>query len=182
MNQNVSPLISIIIPLYNAANTIIRCLDSVYAQTFSSYEVVIVDDGSTDNSAELVRHHPLYHDTDSCKMVSQQNKGAAAARNLGLSISSGKYVTFIDNDDWIDVDYLETLYMAAEFNDADIVLSGYRRPNQNNRIISDDYFLINKTLSDLINVGNNINTVEPLRDFNRIFMDNYTKRNRKCRP
>ena len=54
--------------------------------------------------------------------------------------------------------------------------------SKNNRIISDDYFLINKTLSDLINVGNNINTVEPLRDFNRIFMDNYTKRNRKCRP
>lgn len=137
MNKTITPQISIIIPLYNAEKTIGRCLDSIYTQTFSSYEVIIVDDGSTDNSAELAKFHPVGRSIASCRVISQNNKGAAAARNLGLSMARGKYVTFIDNDDWIDSDFLDTLFNAAEHNDADIVISGYRRPDSDNKIVNE---------------------------------------------
>jgi len=99
------PLISVIIPLFNKENFIENTLKSVFAQTFSDFEIVIIDDGSTDNSAKIVKsfseNRIFYHFTE--------NRGVSAARNLGIEKSQGKYISFLDADDIWKADFLETM-------------------------------------------------------------------------
>jgi glycosyltransferase involved in cell wall biosynthesis len=92
-----SPLISVIVPAYNTSRTIAETLDSVLAQTFEDYEVVVVDDGSPDDVAELVaRSYPQV------RLVRQENRGLAGARNTGIKEAKGEYVAFLDSDDvWL---------------------------------------------------------------------------------
>lgn len=126
---SVSPKISLIIPVYNAENTIGRCLDSVFAQTFLSYEIIAVNDGSTDQSLAILQDYSRKH-PEVIHIINQSNHGQAYSRNRGIDFSNGTYLAFIDNDDWIDSSFLETLYDAAVKANADIVLSGYRRPDK----------------------------------------------------
>lgn len=100
------PLISVIIPLFNKENFIENTLKSVFAQTFSDFEIVIIDDGSTDNSTKIVKsfsdNRIFYHFTE--------NRGVSAARNLGIEKSQGKYISFLDADDIWKADFLETMH------------------------------------------------------------------------
>lgn len=113
-----TPMISVIIPVYNVEPYLCKCLDSVLSQSFSDYEVVLVDDGSTDGSAEICKAYQL---RDSRIRYSyKENGGLSSARNQGLEISQGSYVTFIDSDDYIEPEYLCTLYRLIKDNDADI--------------------------------------------------------------
>ena len=94
--------LSIIIPVYNNDKYIQRCLDSVLAQSYNDFELIIVDDGSTDGSSEICKK---YASTDSRIIYTKiPNSGAGAARNIGIKLSKGKYITFIDSDDWIDTE------------------------------------------------------------------------------
>lgn len=103
--------ISIIIPVYNRDFCLSRCLDSVMYQTFTDWECILIDDGSTDGTLEVCHR---YQETDSrFRVYSQPNGGASVARNRGLEFSKGEYVAFIDSDDWIDPDYLQLLYESA---------------------------------------------------------------------
>lgn len=113
MDQNeieASPIISIIVPFYNARGTLRRCLDSLINQTYDAFEVVLIDDGSTDDG-DILAHEYAEADTR-IKIISQSNKGQAEARNNGISNATGDYVCFVDADDYVHPTYLERLTNA----------------------------------------------------------------------
>ncbi|WP_343565955.1 glycosyltransferase family A protein [Sphingobacterium sp.] len=101
-----SHLVSIIIPCYNNADTIRETLDSVYNQSYKNIEVIVVDDGSLDNSGERIRERQIQN--PNLILLTQENSGPAAARNYGASISTGHYLVFLDGDDKIHTDYIST--------------------------------------------------------------------------
>lgn len=120
-----NPLISIIIPVYNAEKTISKCLTSLFAQTYNSLEFVFVNDCCTDNSFEVIQ---TFIDKNSYKtgistkiIVHEKNRGVAAARNTGLDNASGEYIYFADSDDWLESDLIETLVKEAETKKSDII-------------------------------------------------------------
>lgn len=118
----VLPAISIIAPMYNVENYVGQCLDSILAQTFQDYELIIVDDCSTDNSAAIVEKYALRFG-DKLKFVKmEKNTGAAALpRNYGITLAKGKYIALIDPDDVFTPKALEAMYKAAEETQADVV-------------------------------------------------------------
>lgn len=114
-----SPIISIIVPIYNRGKWLPNCLDSISSQTFKDWECILVNDGSTDNCLEIAQE---YAANDARFIVfSQENQGVSAARNWGLDHAKGKWVTFVDSDDEIAPDYLEILHKLGEENNADLV-------------------------------------------------------------
>lgn len=116
-------LISVIIPVYNKENYIQNCLNSVLAQSYSNLEIVLINDGSKDNSGEILDE---YADKDErVKVFHIENGGVYAARNFGLEKSTGDYVTFIDADDTIELSYIETLFRVLQENNCDIAQCNY---------------------------------------------------------
>ncbi|MDE6075733.1 MAG: glycosyltransferase family 2 protein [Clostridia bacterium] len=115
-------LISIIIPIFNSDKTLERCLKSAKQQSYSNIEIIMVNDGSTDNSAAICKQ---FADEDSrFRYVYQQNSGVSAARNNGLSQCRGEFFTFIDSDDWVEADYCRKMYDKAVEENSDMVLCG----------------------------------------------------------
>lgn len=97
--------VSVIIPVYNVEKYLESCLESIKSQTFTDYELILINDGSTDESVAIMRR---YAKTDArIRIISQSNRGVSAARNLGLSVAEGEYVLFVDSDDTILPDALE---------------------------------------------------------------------------
>ncbi len=123
--------ISVIIPVYNVEKYLARCLDSVVNQTLKDIEIICVDDGSTDKSIVIAQEYAKRDNRIS--VIHQENKGVSAARNAGMKIASGKYISFIDGDDWIDLDFLEKLYNAAESSGADAACAEIKRPHASGR-------------------------------------------------
>lgn len=119
------PKISIIVPIYNMESYLERCLNSLLAQTFTDFEVIAVDDGSTDRSLEVLNNFAK-KDNRIC-VVSKQNGGVSSARNKGVSVANGKYIGFVDPDDWIDRDMYESMYSVASKANIDIVMCSYMR-------------------------------------------------------
>lgn len=117
-----NPEISIVIPVYNAGKTkLARCFDSILAQTFGDYEVILVDDGSSDDSGEICDE---FCETDSrFRVFHQPNSGVSSARNKGICESKGTYICFIDSDDYVKREYLEVLYTSIKKN-ADLSICG----------------------------------------------------------
>lgn len=115
--------ISIIIPVYNGEEFIKRCIESILNQSYKSFEVILINDGSTDKSLELIKDYSKKY--KNIEYIDQQNCGASVARNKGIEASKGKYLVFIDVDDYIEKDYLKRLYESI--NGSDIVVSGYNR-------------------------------------------------------
>ena len=114
------PKISIIVPVFNVENYLNKCLDSLKNQTLSDIEIIVVDDGSQDHSARIATEYSL--EDSRFIVIRQQNKKQGGARNTGLKYASGKYVAFVDADDWVDEDFCESMYLSAVTNDSDIVL------------------------------------------------------------
>ncbi len=119
--------ISVIVPIYNVEEYLARCLDSVMGQTFRDIEVICVDDGSTDKSALIAKKYA--EKDERISLIQQENKGLSAARNAGMRVARGKYISFVDSDDWIDLDFLKKLYDAAESCNADAACSEIKRPH-----------------------------------------------------
>lgn len=111
--------ISVIVPCYNSSTYIENCLGMLQTQTFSNFEVICVNDGSTDNTLELCRN--FAGNDNRFKIINQENRGLGGARNTGINLSNGKYITFVDSDDWIVPDYLKILWERAEDQGLDIV-------------------------------------------------------------
>lgn len=112
-----SGLISVVVPIYNRESTLRRCVDSALRQTYENIEVILVNDGSSDNSENICRE---YAKIDSrVQVISKENGGLSSARNAGIDKSRGEYIFFLDSDDWIDPDTLEVLLKAALKEDAD---------------------------------------------------------------
>lgn len=131
------PIISVILPTYNSERYIERCLYSVLNQTFRNIEVIVVNDGSTDGTEHIVCQIAT---TDKrVKYVSQKNAGAGKARNYGLQMAVGKYVAFIDSDDWIDGDLYEKMYREACLLNADVVFCDYLMETQDGKPIQVGY-------------------------------------------
>src|SRR5699024_10635905 len=109
-NSQNTPLVSVIIPSYNRATHISKALNSVYAQTYRPIEVLVVDDGSTDNSKEVIQSWGKKHDSEGFKIryIYQENAGAPAARNTGIENAKGKYLQFFDSDDALIPEKLTT--------------------------------------------------------------------------
>ena len=117
------PAISIICPVYSAEKYIHRCLDSILAQTFTDFELLMIDDGSPDNSGKICDE---YAEKDSrIRVFHKENGGVASARQIGLDNAIGDYTIHIDPDDWVDPNMLEELYAKAKEADADIVICDY---------------------------------------------------------
>lgn len=115
--------ISIVIPVYNTAHYLERCLESITNQTFTSFEVILVDDGSTDSSKEIYKE---FEKSDKrFQSFYQSNLGPSAARNVGIEKSKGKFLSFIDADDYVAPNYLKDLYKASIDNKLNLVCSGY---------------------------------------------------------
>ena len=116
--------VSVIIPAYNAEKYLSRCLDSVVAQTmFDRMQVIIVDDGSVDGTGSIADKYAENHENVAC--IHQENGGESAARNTGLKNASGKYIGFVDADDWVEPDFFQKLYTAATRHNCDIACCGF---------------------------------------------------------
>lgn len=119
--KNTVDVISIVIPIYNCEKYIAECVESLLVQTYQNIEIVLVDDGSSDRSGEIC---DSYAGRDSrVVVIHQKNQGVSAARNNGIQKCSGKYITFVDSDDYVEKDYCEYLYRLSEENDADVSLT-----------------------------------------------------------
>lgn len=121
------PLISVIVPVYNVEAYLRECLDSIVNQTFKDIEIICIDDGSTDNSLKILQE---YKEKDSrFTILTQKNLYAGVARNAGLKIAKGKYLSFLDSDDFFELTMLEDMYNTAEKDHSDIVVCEYRAYN-----------------------------------------------------
>ncbi len=126
--------ISIVIPVYNAEKYIEKCINSILHQSYSNYEIILVDDGSIDNSSKLC---DLYNEKYSfIKVVHTENSGPAAARKIGVENASGKYVMFVDSDDWLDFNMLLFCFDKMTEKDADIVCVGHKEVDEKGQIKS----------------------------------------------
>lgn len=157
--------ITVIVPVYNVESYLRKCLDSIIAQTYKNIEIVVVNDGSTDASGEICKefsemdHRIIY--------IEQENAGLSAARNTGLENMSGDYVTFVDSDDWIELDYVETLYKKITQYQADIAVGNYYSFNESEgmfyfHILGDSYY---EKVYDNISIFENLYESQEMKNF-----------------
>ena len=118
-------LVSIIIPAYNVESYIEKCVESVLEQTYRNLEVIIINDGSTDSTLSLLME--MKEKDHRIKVISWQNQGQGAARNLGIEIANGSFLFFLDGDDWLDPTCIERLIAVQQHENSDMVVADYMR-------------------------------------------------------
>lgn len=124
--------LSIIVPIYNVAPYLRKCVDSLLAQDISDYEIILVNDGSTDNSGEIAQQ---YADTyANVKLISQENKGLSVARNVGIKQANGKYIIFVDSDDYLQPNCLGDLIAQAEIDELDVLRFRYQNVDEKGEV------------------------------------------------
>lgn len=143
--------ISIIIPVYNAGNYISICLKSVIEQSYTNWEIILIDDGSTDNSKEI--YEKIATKNNKIKVFQQTNKGVSSARNLGIEKADGDYIVFLDADDWIDSIFLERMLEVIEKENADIVQCNSYYANNNK-------YIERKHIRPSYSIRNNMNELQ----------------------
>lgn len=121
--MNEQDLISVIVPVYNVESYLKRCLDSIINQTYQNIEIILIDDGSTDNSGNLCEDYKKIDNR--IKVVHKTNGGLSDARNTGIKKAKGKYITFVDSDDYVEYDYVEYLYNLIKKYDTNISFCKY---------------------------------------------------------
>ena len=117
--------VSIIVPVYNIENYIRVCVESILAQTYESFELILVDDGSKDNSGILCDEYAAIDSR--VKVIHKENGGVSSARNTGLQQAKGKWIMYVDGDDWIEPDMIESLIETAKATEADLVFGDYMK-------------------------------------------------------
>ncbi len=120
-----TPKVSVIVPVYNTEKYIERCLNSLLTQTFGDIEIIVINDGSTDKSMQAIER--LAEEDSRIKVIEQANQKQGAARNRGLEIAKGDFITFIDADDWVDIDYIDKMYHCIKKHDTDIAVASVIR-------------------------------------------------------
>lgn len=123
--------ISVIIPAYNTEKYIERCIKSILAQTYKNIEIIIIDDGSTDNTNNICRKYKENH--DNFIFIRKNNEGAAEARNDGLKIATGDYITFVDSDDWVEKTYIEKVVGIIEKSKCEILINNLTKVKNENK-------------------------------------------------
>lgn len=129
------PLVSVIVPVYNVEKYLKECLDSVAGQTYRNLEIILVDDGSTDNSGVIVDEYKKKTGDKRIKIMHKKNGGLSSARNAGMKHTNGEYIVFVDSDDYIDKAYIEKLYNIACREKADIVACSFKSYSYDNSIL-----------------------------------------------
>ena len=125
------PKISVIVPAYNVEKYIEESLNSIINQTLKDIEIIIINDGSTDKSTEIINE--ISRNDSRVIVINQKYSGVSKARNIGMMLAKGDYISFIDSDDYIETDMLEKMYRAAEKYDCDIVQCNYAIDNNGER-------------------------------------------------
>lgn len=137
-------LISVVVPIYNVENFLEKCVDSILSQTYSNLEIILINDGSQDNCLKICRNYELKDSR--IIVIDKKNGGLSSARNAGIDKATGKYIMFIDSDDYIEKNMVEKLYNNISLNDADISICNffftYKNENKRNKAI------LNTTIDD----------------------------------
>ena len=124
-------LISIVVPVYNVSMYLRDCLETILRQTYNNFELILVDDGSTDDSGKICE---FYSSKDNrVSVIHQNNGGLSSARNAGIEVAQGSYITFVDSDDYLSVYYLQMLYEAIVKNEAEISICDFKSVAENNK-------------------------------------------------
>ncbi len=145
--------VTIIIPVYNVENYIEKCINSCLNQTFKEIEIIAIDDSSTDNSYNILKQFK----DKRLKVIKQDKLGVSAARNLGIKMSTSDWIVFLDSDDWIEDNMIETMYYYTKNpNEIDIIISGYYISSSKNEI--ETHFF--KNTNHLLDKGENINLIK----------------------
>lgn len=151
-------IISVIVPVYNAVFSLRECVNSIIAQDFKDWEVILVDDGSTDGSLELAEKLSI---NPRIRLIKSSHRGVAEARNLALSIAEGEYICFVDSDDYVEPSYLSSLYEKRGF---DIVICGYYVDYKNSQALNAEsqqiYVPLEMELVDFVDKRKLINLFE----------------------
>lgn len=126
-------LISVIVPVYNVEKYLFKCVESIRKQTYKTLQIILVNDGSTDGSLAICR--ALEKEDSRIQVVDKENGGLSSARNRGLDLAKGEYVTFIDSDDYINDNFIEELYRVCLDKAVDMVVSGYKERGEEEEIL-----------------------------------------------
>ena len=164
--MNTQPLVSVIIPVYNVENYLVDCLDSVCNQTYSSLEIIVVDDESPDNSGKIVDEYAVRDNR--IKALHIKNSGAAGARNRALDVCKGEYIMFVDSDDWLEDNAIEVMMTKMLNNSCDMVLCQYFDEFTNK---SEKHTFLEKSYicSDMIFIKDMIKKWEYIINSNKIY-------------
>lgn len=120
--------ISVIVPIYNAEKYLDKCLTSLVSQTYTNLEIILINDGSTDNSLNIIEKFAKEY-KNTIKVISRKNKGIGYSRNEGIRNASGSYISFVDSDDYLEINMLEEMYKKIKKYDADIIICNYEMYN-----------------------------------------------------
>ena len=168
------PRFSIISPVYNQENYIKQCLESVLNQNFKDFELILVNDGSTDNSPQIINDYALKDDR--IKIINKQNEGQGIARNVALKIATGDYVLYLDPDDWLESGALEKIYNKFQEDDYDIIFFNFyqyfQKTNKKNKYRYIDYYYTKFKTSCF----NSITAANILFDANGLLFKAYSRR------
>ena len=162
--------ISIVVPVYNSEEKIIRCIESVLKQSYTNIELILVNDGSKDLSGEICERYAKLDNR--IKVIHKDNGGVSSARNLGIKISTGEYIQFIDSDDYIDPDICEKLINKMIKSNADLVVCGYKSINKDNIFYVEYEECIYESL---VNLTNDFSDLYQKNFFNSIWDKLYKK-------
>ena len=182
MNSELQPEISVVVPVYNVDKFLSRCLDSILAQSLKEIEIICINDGSTDDSYKILKKYA--RQDKRIIVINQKNQGLSAARNNGIKVAKGDYISFIDSDDYIDADFLKKLYTAATSNNADIAVGEivWHKPQGDNVLLSFRKQKVARTMENIFNlcdmpklnyVWNKIYKKELLLDNDLFFPEGY---------
>ena len=157
--------ITVIVPVYNVENYLEKCLDSLINQTYKNLEIIVINDGSTDNSGEICQEYA--QKDNRIIYIEKENGGLSEARNVGLDKMTGSYVTFIDSDDWVELDYVEILYKKIIEYQADISVGNYYSYNEDEKtyyfhIYGDSYY---EKVYDNISIFENLYESQEMKSF-----------------
>ena len=157
--------ITVIVPVYNVEHYLDKCLDSVIKQTYKNIEIIVVNDGSTDNSGTICQEYA--QKDDRIVYIEKENGGLSDARNAGLDRMTGSYVSFVDSDDWIELDYVETLYKKIIEYQADIAVGNYYSFNESKgvfyfHVLGDSYY---EKVYDNVSIFENLYESQEMKGF-----------------
>ena len=170
------PKISIIIPVYNVEKYLAECLDSLINQTLKDIEILCIDDGSKDNSLEILNEYAAKDDR--IKVFAQKNSGPGAARNLGIQHAKGEYLTFVDSDDWLKENAMEVVYNCAIEKNTDMLF--FSGINYYDEFYQETVFLKNVIVDkELINFENSYRSCLglPVSTYGKLYKTEFLKKN-----
>lgn len=168
--------ISIIIPMYNCEKYIIKCLESVTKQDYKNKEIIIVDDGSTDKSVEIVSKYIINFKEKNITLYCQNNLNASIARNRGMENATGEYIIFLDADDELENGILSKIALIIQNQKSDLIIGNYEVINQNNKIIKKNIFFSKNSILKNEEIFKKIISISPVPS-NKVYSMEIIKKN-----